>query len=270
VSLFIFAGQSNAIIPGVTVHALPDALRRPDPMVQIWATDHFETLVAGVNTGGPNTPTAVGPEVEFAARWRHDHPDQVLYLIKSAKGSTGLAADPHELDWSPTSPGELFDATTAKIRAGQAALATAGEDPRVTAILWLQGEQDATSAVKAGAYLNNELQLAQAMRTAWASAATPIIFTRLPSGQGLAFEHQVQDAQEAVSASISHMVLLNTDGLSLQPDSLHFDAAGAIGLGDELYAGLAAYAETGQLTQGNVIRGIKAWTWNHGDFLEIP
>ncbi len=86
-SLVVLAGQSNAVIPGVAVDQLPAHLQAADPMVRIWTGDRFEVLQPGVNTGGPNTPAAVGPEVEFAARWRADHPNDVLYLVKAARGS---------------------------------------------------------------------------------------------------------------------------------------------------------------------------------------
>ena len=38
-------------------------------------------------------------------------------VVFGATGSTGLAADPDGLDWSPNSEGEMFDLTTERLEA---------------------------------------------------------------------------------------------------------------------------------------------------------
>lgn len=259
-SLVLIAAQSNGIIPGVTANALPERLQAPDPMVHIWMGDHFEILTPGVNTGGPNTPTAVGPEVEFAARWRADHPGEELYLVKSAKGSTGLAMDPGELDWSPWSHGEMFDATTVKLRQAQAALAAEGKPSDLSAVVVIIGEQDAVSALKAEAHFPNLTDFFVQIRATWGDPSTPIVLARLDVAQNLPFLDQVRNAEHLAAGTTAHVALADTDSLTLQPDRLHYDAAGAVGLGDEIYDALIALSHS---RHGGPI----AWP-AHGDFLE--
>jgi len=146
VDYVIVAGQSNALGYTVTAAELP-AGYVPDARVQIWTPDGWATMDPGHNTGTANNPEAWGPEVGFALAWGRDHgADDVLRIVKSAKGSTGLAADANALDWSPFSRGELFDTTTDMVTASGAQGAT---------VLWYQGETDAADPVKARDYWDN-------------------------------------------------------------------------------------------------------------------
>lgn len=246
-ALVILAGQSNAL--GFRVHAsdMPAAATACDPHVQIWnpAAQAFETMAPGVNTGTPNNPTAVGPEAEFAARWVEDHPGETLYIVKAAKGSTGLAEDPDQLDWSPHSTGELFDATTAQVEAAKAASGVS----KVSAILWIQGEQDAASAAKAAGYAFNLIDAFAEMRAKWGDASTPIVLGRLSDAPHLAHADGVQLGQDIAASFLPGVAKVPTDGLGMQADQLHYDAAGQVGLGDELYDALQALGRT--LTGGH-------------------
>lgn len=232
-NVLIVAGQSNALGFRVTPGELP-ADYHPDAHVHIWTDAGWQTMTPGVNTGTPANPDAWGPEVGEALAWAKDHPGEDLYVIKSVKGSTGLASDPTAQDWSPQSKGDLFDMTTAKIKAALAALT----DPHVIAVDWVQGEQDATAAAPAGAYLANELDFFDHVRAAWAEADTPIIYSRLDVADGLPFQDQVRAAQDA-AAGIAHNVYeVDTDGFGQQGDHLHFTGAGQLALGDALYGEL--------------------------------
>lgn len=226
-------GQSKALGFGVTPAELP-ATWAPGADVQIWTGTAFETMRPGVNTGTPANPLAWGPEVEFAARWRQDHPGETLYIVKSVKGSTGLAPDPNELDWSPHT-GELFTTATVKLWAAKAALSAQGISTDLDAILWVQGEQDAISATKAAAYGANLADAFGQMRIQWGDADTPIVYARLGDGLPLPYVAEVQSAQDAVDLADVHAVAINTNHLPMQVDLLHFDGAGQLGLGDALY-----------------------------------
>src|SRR4051812_32807820 len=97
----VLAGQSNALgylNTGAADYAFDD-------LTYIWnnVATGWERMIPGVNTGTPNNPTAWGPEVAFAQDFRASHPDEVLMIVKSVQGSTGVAADPVAMDWSPSS-----------------------------------------------------------------------------------------------------------------------------------------------------------------------
>ncbi len=218
--VLIVAGQSNALGFQVTPAELP-SWYAPDARVQIFDGSAFVTMQAGVNTGTPANPNAWGPEVAYAAAWLNDpaNAGQTLYVVKSVKGSTGLAADPAEQDWSPASVGELFDATTAKVTAAKALLT----GPFHTTALWFQGEQDAASATKAAAYGTNLAGLETAAATSW--GVDDFQYGRISTT--LANNATVQAAQPDGFA---------TDDSAKQADQLHFTGAAQIDHGAEFYA----------------------------------
>jgi len=254
-AFIITAGQSNAMVFGNSGPA-PYA---PTSRVQIFDGAHFVEMLPGVNTGTANNPGVWGPEVAIANRWLSDNPSGTLFLLKSAHGSTGMAQDPAELDWSPASRGEMFDITTHLVDAAKAELGALGQPATVTAVMWVDGEQDAISATKAAAAVPNLVAETIAIRAAWADFGTPVIFARLDSAQHLPFEAEIQHAQDLVAASLPDVSVVNTDTLPLQADHLHYAADGAIGLGDELFSALQAYSHT---SFG------PAWAWPRGDFLD--
>lgn len=241
-ALIVLAGQSNALGFRVQASDMPAAITAPNPHALIWnpAAQAFEVMLPGVNTGTPNNPTAVGPEAEFAARWTAEHPGETLYIVKAVKGSTGLAADPDQLDWSPHSKGELFDTTTAQVEAAKAASGVS----KVSAILWVQGEQDAVSAAKASGYAFNLIDAFAEMRAKWGDASTPIVLGRLSDTPRLEHADGVQLGQDIAASFLPGVAEVQTDGLGMQADQLHFDAAGQVGLGDELYDALLALGRT--------------------------
>lgn len=233
-AFIVLAGQSNALGFGLTDRDLPPAARTPDPRVMIWNGATFVTMQPGVNTGSPRAPHAWGPEVEFARRWRAAHPDGVLHILKHARGSTSLAADPGMRDWAPESR-ELFAETETEITEARATLEAEGAPPQVTAILWMQGEQDATEPEKATAYGVNLVNLFAQMRRGWTAARTPILFGQVNGRSGFELGEIVRDAQHGVDVADPDADMATTDGLALQPDRIHLSAAGQIGLGAAFY-----------------------------------
>lgn len=216
----IVAGQSNALGFQVTPAELP-SWYAPDARVQIWTGSAFATMDPGVNTGTPANPNAWGPEVGYASAWLADpaNAGQTLYVVKSVKGSTGLAADAGAQDWSPSSTGELFDAATAAVTAAKATLS----GPFHTTALWFQGEEDATSATKSAAYATNLAGLETAAATSW--GVDDFQYGRISTS--LTYNATVQAAQPDGFA---------TDDSVKQADGLHFTGAAQIDHGAEFYA----------------------------------
>lgn len=229
-ALVVVAGQSNALGFGLTPAELPDYARTPDPRVQIWTPHGFETLRAGTNTGTPANPAAWGPEVAFAHAWRAAHPRERLYLVKSVKGSTSLAADPQALDWSPASRGELFDRTTQAVAEARAASGLA-----VSTILWMQGETDAGDAARSAAYARNLEALLRAMRRTWSDGRARIVVARIGEGPALPYATVVRAAEAEAAGRDTSAAVVETGGLPLQPDGLHLAAAGEMALGTAFY-----------------------------------
>lgn len=255
--MIICAGQSNALGYLTTPSELPSYLVNPDWNVKIWDNIHggWMKMIPGTNTGTPANPNNFGPESEFAYRWTLDNPGKTLYVVKSVKGSTPLNPDPG-LDWAPSSH-ELFDDCANASEDAQDALVNAGFVPRVRAILWMQGEQDATNLTYANNYQANLAALFTAMRDEWADDLTSIIVGRLSSNQtGLTYRATVRTAQTLATMGDLNSFLIDTDSYPLRVDNLHFTGAGQIMMGADMYAATLALA---QLHPHRHWRGADQW-----------
>jgi hypothetical protein len=227
--LVVVAGQSNALGYGLSGGDLPPGVA-PDPQVRIWDGARFAVMAPGRNTGSPNYPASWGPETGFARAWRAAHPDRTLYVVKYARGSTPLAASPGR-DWAPASR-ELFEETAGAVTAARAALEHQGLEPRVAAVLWMQGEADAVDPAKAAAYRANLTDLLVAIRRRWAEPDTPVVVGLIPHFGARAA--QVRAAQAEVDAADPRTVTVDALGLPMQPDGLHIAAAGQLRLGEAM------------------------------------
>jgi Ca2+-binding RTX toxin-like protein len=232
--LFVFGGQSNELGFHVSPSELP-ADYAPDAHVQIWVTDHWETMQAGVNTGIKAQPTAWGPEVQFARSWVADHPGETLYIVKGADGQIGVAQDATQEDWSPNSTGELFDKTAAKLALAKADLAAHGIANDLTGVVYVGTEQDAGDAAKAAAVGTNLHDLFAAMRTEWGSADTPVVFSLVNGNTGFPYGATVRLAEQQLDAADPRAVAIDPTGYAMQADNVHYNGAGQISLGSALY-----------------------------------
>jgi hypothetical protein len=235
-TLQVFAGQSEMITFGLTVADLPPALQVADPHIQILVGDHFETMVPGVNTGGPNTPNAVGPMISETHDWVAAHPGDTLYVVLSAKGSTGLTAGVAP-NWSPEqpanpdgSPNGMFNKTTALVNTAKALTGLQVHD-----VFWSEGETPATDATAAATFQHETQDVFAHMRSDW--GADQIVFSQISGRTGFAYGDEVRAAQQAIAQADPHSLLINTDALTLQADNLHITDASAVGLGDAYFVG---------------------------------
>lgn len=255
--LQIFAGQSNMIVFGLTPALLPAYALTPDPRIQILVGDHFETMVAGVNTGALNTPQAWGPIVSEAHDWTASHPGEIDYVVLSAKGQTSLAMGVAP-NWSPEqppsadgSPNGMFNKTTVLVNEAKALTGLP-----VSTVFWMQGEQDATDPANAAAYQGRQADVFAHMRAEW--GASQIVFGEISDRSGFAYGDEVRAAQQAVAATDPHTVLVNIDDLPLQDDSLHLTAGSALDLGYAFFAGDALgqlLAQVGARFMGEIVAG---------------
>lgn len=231
----IIAGQSNTL--GYLNNG--PAPYVPTARVQIWALQadgshqwNYMRPGPGGNTGTPANPDAWGPEVEIAKRWLADNPTGNLWIVKDAKGSTGLAQDSGQLDWSPASTGEMFDHATAMIDAARANLdGSPYQFARWDAAMWMQGETDATDPAKAAAYSVNLTGFLAEARFEW--DVTEVYAGRITDTPALPDNFPVRVAQWDVDQADPHLETFKTIGLTMQPDQIHY--ADHIGLGDKFY-----------------------------------
>lgn len=219
----ILAGQSNALGFKITPAELP-AYATPADEIKIWDGAKFTTMRPGVNTNSQikSSPTAWGPEVAFAHLWRRDHPGEILYILKTTEGLTGLAADPSQWDWSPASRNEQWDKATRAIQLAKAQIPGAP----LSAVLFMGGESDAIEPAKDRAFAANLASFSAHVRREWGTPSTPIILARISDEWGPASNvRKVQSQRGAFS----------TDAFSMQDDGRHFSGEGALALGEAFY-----------------------------------
>jgi hypothetical protein len=250
--VIVVAGQSNAGDGNsLGFSDLPSPLNgSPDQSVLIWNGSEFVVMQNGVNTdpitaSSPTGAATWGPHVEFAYRWRLDNPLKPLYIIHGAVGGTGLDASFTPSSWCPPSVEytgtRLFDGVTTLISNAKAQLV----QPKVRAVLWMQGEADANGDLAlAERYATNLPPLLSAMLSFWGDDQTKILVGRIDNG---GVENQtggvwhnappVQAAQDAVNGSLGGLVrTINTTSYSTQSGaSFHYDGNGQVSLGGDMY-----------------------------------
>lgn len=241
-----FTGQSNVLVHKLTGADLP-AGYTPSALIQIYnnVTGVVEMYNPGANAGTIAQPGAWGPELGFALRWQQDHPEETLVMVKTAKGSTGLAQDSGELDWSPASTNELFDQASANFANTIAYLQARGVDAKLSTVFVMQGEQDAVNEAKAAAYASNGQGLIAAARAEWGDAATTFVLGKINTAAGLQFDDVIRAAQDTLDLADANTFTVDTLGFGTQAgDLLHFSASGAVSLGNAYYDTYAAQQST--------------------------
>lgn len=175
-----------------------------------------------------------GPELAFAAAFRTAHPDDTLLIVKQASGTTGLAKDAAAADWSPESRRELFDfmaLTLGRAQRGYAAW-TGQPEPKVSAVVWMQGEEDARDAAKAAAYEQNLTAFLAETREIWMHDPDgKVIAGRIGESPLLPHNADVRLAQWRVDQADPNFATFPTKDFAMQPDGLHYAADGYVEIG---------------------------------------
>lgn len=230
--LFLLAGQSNMAGRG----AVTPEDRRPTPRVLMldkagaWvpAVDpmHFDKPIAGVGLGRA-----------FAARIAEAYPTVTIGLVPAAAGGSPIDA------WQP---GGYHDQT--KSHPWDEAIARARvalQAGRLQAILWHQGESDATPAL-AAAYQGKLHDLVARFRTTLDAPDLPFIvgqLGRFPDAPWDEARQLVDAAHRALPGTVPHTAFVSSEGLVHGGDKVHFDAASLRELGRryaEAYVSLTA------------------------------
>jgi hypothetical protein len=226
--IFLLAGQSNMAGRGgveaqdSVVH--PRVLRL-DPRMQ-W--------VAAVDPLHWDKPAivGVGPGRAFGLALARRDPSARIGLVPAAVGGSPISTwEPAAVD--PATRTRPYDDAMARV-------AVARKAGRVRAILWHQGESDATPE-RSVVYAAKLRALIERFRSDLGDPALPFLIGQLgefPGRPWTADTRRVDSVHRAIAASVPHVALVPAQGLRDKGDALHFDAAAARELG-ERYA--AAY-----------------------------
>ena len=208
-----------------------------------------EYLALGENQQQTNPLNHFGPET--GAAWAHEDADATrlrpLVINKLALGSTFLASSasgaPAAQSWNAgelQSVGLLWTSLAHWWDTEQRLLAQ-GIGPRLKALWWMQGEQDATATAYSGSYGANLQALWDAVKLySGYNAGMKAIVARIrdqdPAANATA-KAELRAAQSAfVSANGPSAALIDTDAFALAPDNVHYNAAGMKALGQAFYA----------------------------------
>lgn len=209
-----------------------------------------ELLVMGENQQATSPATQFGPEM--GAAWAREDADtsrlRALVLGKTAVGSSYLAPSSVGAPVTPSAswhPGEINTSGLLWLALSnwwdlEQRLLQQGIGPRLRALWWMQGEQDAVLAGAASGYQANLQALWDATKlyTSYASASgIRVVVARIrDQGAGMIYAADVRSAQSAfVAGNSSEAVLIDTDTYPLGTDLTHYAAAGQKSLGQALY-----------------------------------
>ncbi|NIA22206.1 MAG: PEP-CTERM sorting domain-containing protein [Anaerolineaceae bacterium] len=248
VKVFLLGGQSNMDGRALTSE-LPTALQAPQDDVPFY-TWELTTLRPG--------DTYFGPEVTFGRTVADAFGTETFALIKYAAGGTNL----HD-DWNPAS-GDTYATFRDRVTDGMAALTVAGYDPQIVGMLWTQGERDTWDPGSGAQYEADLNNFIADVRTRYGTDL-PFFLSRLSSGQtslqvaGLA---EIRTAQADVAAADPLAYMIDTDGMGLLDDDLHFDASGQIALGEAFGQAYVNNSVPEPGTLGLVGLGVGAALWH--------
>ena len=245
--IVVLFGQSNAE-GHADGAALPASLRGALPRCRIWdeAGSEFAAMQHGVNTRSYGPSLWCGPELTLATAIAERV--GTVYVVKFALPATALGATPGPWNEWGADADELYRILLVRIDNAAARLRADGLLPRVTGIVMMQGESDATDAALAAGYRANLTQLVRKFRGELVGRglgdAEPVPFvcgaiSRSLPASSFPFVDQVRNAQFAVAAELPRCLCVDTRGLLMQSDGVHFDTAAALELGRRLAAALA-------------------------------
>jgi hypothetical protein len=167
----------------------------------------------------------VGPGRAFGLALAARDPNARIGLVPAAVGGSPISS------WEP---GAVDPATrTRPYDDAMARLAVAVRSGRVRAILWHQGESDAT-AERSVVYAAKLRALIERFRADLRDPGLPFIIGQLGEFAGrpwTADMRRVDSVHRAIAASVPNVAFVSAQGLGDKGDALHFDTASARELG---------------------------------------
>ncbi|MEZ6041233.1 MAG: sialate O-acetylesterase [Planctomycetaceae bacterium] len=277
VDVYLLAGQSN-MQGNAKLADVPKNWLQAIPAAQFWTGNAFETMHPGMLQTSDRAGE-FGPEVGFAVTMTSLNPNQAIYIVKFARSGQPLHHGWNGNKWEGGDPspgrrnfypgrskddasiGTHYRDMIAAVQAAFQHLHATQRKPVLKGIVWMQGEQDSKHAESATSYAssiqNLKCRIEQDLSPD-SSSPVPVPFVM---GQILPYEpcldrftHRKEireqqwlaDMRSGSNESVSGCWMISTDGLPLQPDTVHYDAAGQLMLGQLFAIGMkqASYSLT--------------------------
>lgn len=238
--IFLIIGQSNASGSGLPV--LTTVYDTPHPRVKQYACSgtYNGTIMQGLDPteNVPADPSeGVGFAMQFGREWAKRTPsNREVLIIPAAVGGTALVGGP----WAVG--GAHYNTAVA---AANAAVAAAGPNSRVVAMLWAQGEGDAVANRTQSQYAAALDAMITGLRTAITNASNSIFvvgsmvpeWRNAPNGSSLAIHAAHVDTPNRVANSL---FVDGPSAMNQDTGGIHYSAAGARELGRRMCAAMFA------------------------------
>jgi hypothetical protein len=213
--LFLLAGQSNMAGRG-KVEA-QDSVVNP----RVLKLDRSMTWLPAVDPLHWDKPAlvGVGPGRSFGLTLASRDPSATIGLIPAAVGGSPISS------WEPGARDSAtgthpYDDALARLRVAQ-------QSGTLRAILWHQGESDATPALSV-LYAAKLRALIARFRSDAGDPTLPFVIGQLGRFDGKPWSAEMQrvdSVHRAIAASVPNVACVSSDGLGDKGDKLHFDAA---------------------------------------------
>jgi hypothetical protein len=212
--LFLLAGQSNMAGRG-EVEARDKA-----PLPEVLALDASGNWVSARDPLHWDKPSAgVGLARSFAVEYLKRHPGVTVGFIPAACGGSPISA------WAP---GQFFDQTHSHpYDDALARTRRALEFGTLRGILWHQGESDSTPEL-APHYEGALTTLLERLRSELGAQRVPVLIGQLGQFSAVPWNdptRTVDAAHRHVAARAPLAAFVSSDGLTSNPDKIHFNAA---------------------------------------------
>lgn len=211
--LFLLAGQSNMAGRG----AIAPEDKVPHPRVLM--LDHSGNWVPAVDPVHFDKPFAgVGPGRRFAILLAESDPSITVGLIPAACGGSPLSTWTPGAFWQQTES-HPYDDALARTR-------KAMESDTLKGILWHQGEADCGNSLSR-TYHKRLTELFRRFRSEFGNPELPILVGQLSQFPGEKWndsKKRVDAAQRKVVEEMAPAAFVTSEGLTSNPDRVHFDA----------------------------------------------
>ena len=206
---FLMIGQSNMAGRGFLTQVQPIYNER----IQMLRNGRWQMMTEPINYDRP--VAGVGLAASFAAAWCQSNEEDQVGLIPWAEGGSTL----HE--WGPE--GILFRHAVSQAR-------FALESSQLAGILWHQGESDSYGGTYR-TYFHDLQEIIIALREELNAPDVPLIVGGLGDflgktgfGKGCTEHQQINDALQRFALEQPNCYFATAQGLSGNPDGIHFDA----------------------------------------------
>ena len=219
--LFLLAGQSNMAGRGKVEPQ--DSVASPR-VLKLDRTMQWVPAVEPLHWDKPAI-VGVGPGRSFARALAARDPNLTIGLIPAAVGGSPISSwEPGALD--PATRTHPYDDALARLRAAQ-------RSGTLRAILWHQGESDATPA-RSVLYAAKLRALIARFRADAGDPHLPFVIGQLgrfykPANDDV---RRVDSVHRAIAASVPNVAYVSSEHLRDKGDTVHFDAASARTLGE--------------------------------------